>query len=346
MIEQTPEAIFIGATFKKEISMRSTVALIVIVVVTGAAVLACSGFSARNRGSNVETKSSTTPSSTGLSQNNSATDEKLAERLRSMIEAAGGDVGLTVIHVESGRTVSIHGDIQLPLYSVFKLPLAVAVLKDVEEKRLQLDHKVVTSPTEIVPGSQENTDLWRKPIERTVAELLELSISRSDNTSADKLLKLVGGPEAVTNRMRSLGFPNFMIHSSVSEYVKDRSKVNTGTASELGRLLVELQQGHVLQKPQLSVLLGFMERATTGNHRLRGLLPAGTLVADKTGTGEAGVATNDVGLITLPNGGGHLAIAVLIKASKLAPTEQEKLIAELARVSYEAHLSTGESATQ
>ena len=325
--------------------MRSKAALIAIVVVAFAGALACVGCSSRDRQGNVETKSSTTPSApTGLPQKNSNADGKLTERLRSMTEAAGGDVGLTLTHVESGRTVNIHGDMQLPLYSVFKLPLAVAVLKDVEEKKLQLDSKVFTTPTEIVPGSKENTDLWRIPVERTVAELLELSISRSDNTSTDKLLKLVGGPEAVTNRMRSLGFPNFMIHSSVSEYVKDRSKVNTGTASELGRLLVELQQGHVLQTPQLSVLLGFMERATTGDRRLRGLLPAGTLVADKTGTGEAGVATNDVGLITLPKGGGHLAIAVLIKESKLAATEQEKLIAELARVSYEAHLSTAGSA--
>ena len=327
--------------------MRSRAALIAIVVVASAAALACGGVSSRNREGNVETKSSTTPSTpSDLPQRNSDADEKLAKRLRSMSEAAGGTVGLTVIHVESGRAVNIHGDMQLPLYSVFKLPLAVAVLKDVEEKRLQLDRKVVTTPTEIVPGSQENTALWRKPVERTVAELLELCISRSDNTSADELLKLVGGPEAVTKRMRSLGFPNFVIHSSVSEYVKDRSKVNTGTASELGRLLVELQKGGVLQTPELSVLLGFMERATTGDRRLRGLLPAGTLVADKTGTGEAGVATNDVGLITLPKGGGHLAIAVLIKESKLTPTEQEKLIAELARVSYEAHLSPVGSTTQ
>jgi beta-lactamase class A len=82
-----------------------------------------------------------------------------------------------------------------------------------------------------------------------------------------------------------------------------------------------------------------MERATTGAKRLRGDLPAGTQVADKTGTGEAGAVTNDVGIITLPGGRGHLAMAVLLSGSKLSAEEQEKLIAQLARAAYDAHVS-------
>ncbi|MGI9166302.1 MAG: serine hydrolase [Pyrinomonadaceae bacterium] len=183
----------------------------------------------------------------GQRQSIARADEELTERLRTVSAAAGGAVGITVSHIETGRTVAIHGAKQLPLYSVFKLPLAVAVLKDVEENRLRLDKKVLTTPAEVVPGWQGNTDLWREPVERTVAELLELSIMRSDNTSTDKLLQLVGGPMAVTKRMRSLGFRNFDIHSSVREYVTDRQKINAGTASDLAHLLVELHKGHILE---------------------------------------------------------------------------------------------------
>lgn len=93
----------------------------------------------------------------------------------------------------------------------------------------------------------------------------------------------------------------------------------------------------MLQPPQTALLLGMMERATTGERRLRGSLPAGTRVADKTGTGEN--ATNDVGLITLPGGRGHLAMAVLITGSKLPAEEEERLIAELARAAYDAHVA-------
>jgi beta-lactamase class A len=248
-----------------------------------------------------------------------------------------------VTHVETGKTVAINGATPFPLYSVFKLPLAITVLQDIEQNRLQLDKKIHITPADLAPGSQANSDLWGKPVERTVAELLELSLGRSDNTSSDKLLQLVGGPAVVTQRMRQLGFQQLDIRSSVREFTSPHGRQNLGSADDLVRLLAQLQLGQVLRQPQLSLLLGFMERATTGIHRLRGDLPSGTPVANKTGTGGGGSATNDVGLITLPGGRGHLAIAVLLTGSKLPVEAQEKLIAELARAAYNAHLSTAAS---
>jgi beta-lactamase class A len=140
--------------------------------------------------------------------------------------------------------------------------------------------------------------------------------------------------------MRQLGFEQLDIRSSVREFSALHGKQNMGTAEDLARLLVQLQLGNVLRNPQLEVLLGFMERATTGKNRLRGGLPSGTPVADKTGTGGGGSATNDVGLITLPGDRGHLAMAVLLTGSKLPVEKQEKLVAELARAAYDAYLST------
>jgi beta-lactamase class A len=266
-------------------------------------------------------------------------EAELFERIRALCAGADGEVGVAVTHVETGRGASIQGAKPLPLYSVFKLPLAVTVLKDVEENRLRLDQKVRVTPEEAAPGWKGNSDLWRKPSERTVAELLEFSLVRSDNTSSDKLLQLIGGPAVVTERMRSLGIQNIDIHSSTREFAEHRENPNTGTASDLAQLLARLQQGEVLQPPQLTLLLGLMGRATTGEKRLRGDLPSGTPVADKTGTGEPGSSTNDVGLITLPDGKGHLAMAVLISGSKASAEAQEKLIAQLARAAYDALVS-------
>jgi beta-lactamase class A len=274
-------------------------------------------------------------------------DAQLSERLKTLCGRTSGDFGVAVIHVETGRTALIEGAKQLPLYSVFKLPLAVAVLKDVEEKKLLLDRKVRVTPEDVAPGSQFNTDLWRKPIEKTVAELLELSIVRSDNTSSDKLLQLIGGPAAVTQRMCSLGFANINIQYTVREFAARRDRPNTGTASDLAHLLAQLQKGEVLQQPQLTLLLGFMTRAMTGGERrLRADLPPGTPVADKTGTGEPGTSTNDVGLITLPEERGHLAIAVLLSGSKLSVEAQEKIISQLARAAYDSYVSSPAARTE
>ena len=270
-------------------------------------------------------------------------EQELEQRLKTMAGSAQGTVGLSVVHIESGRTISINGNSQLPLYSVFKLPLAIAVLKEVEENRLRLNQNVHVVPAEIVPGTPGNTALWLKPVDVTIERLIEYSISRSDNTSTDKLVQLAGGALKVTERMRSLGFQNLDIHQTTGEYVKTRRNPNTGSAEDLTKLLVQLHQGKILQPDHQNLLIGFMERATTGLKRLRGDLPKGTLVADKTGSGEQDATTrtakttNDVGIITLPSGRGHLAIAVLVSGSKLPDAAQEKLIAEVARVAYDAY---------
>ena len=270
-------------------------------------------------------------------------EQELEQRLKSISDGAQGTVGLSVIHVETGRTISINGNSQLPLYSVFKLPLAIAVLKDVEENRLRLDQKVHVIPAEIVPGTPGNTALWLKPIDVTIEQLIDYSIARSDNTSSEKLVQLAGGALKVTERMRSLGFQNLDIHSTTGEYVKTRKNPNTGSADDLAKLLVQLHQGKILQPAHQNLLIGFMQRATTGLKRLRADLPKGTLVADKTGSGEPDAttrtakATNDVGIITLPSGRGHLAIAVLVRGSKLPDAAQEKLIAEVGRAAYDAY---------
>jgi beta-lactamase class A len=265
-------------------------------------------------------------------------DPELTKQLRSLCEGVAGDIGVAVIHVESGRTVEFEGARKLPLYSVFKLPLAVTVLKKVEAGRLQLDKKIEVTPADVAPGSKFNTDLWRTAQEKTVAELLEFAIVRSDNTSADKLLPLVGGPATVTQQMRTLGLSNIDISVTTREFLAHRDKPNLGTATDLARLLTQLQRGDLLQPTHLALLLGYMKRSRTGGERrLRAALPAGTQVADKTGAGE--FTTNDVGLVTLPDNKGHLAIAVLINGSKLPIDKQEKTIADIARAAYDSFVA-------
>lgn len=269
------------------------------------------------------------------------TNADLTNNLKTIIDRAGGQSAVTVIHVETGSSASVNGFTKLPLYSVFKLPLAVAVLKDVEERRLQIDQKVHVTPADIVPGAPANTAMWRKPVDRTIAQLIDVSIALSDNTSTDKLLHLAGGPETVTRRLQTLGFNEIQIRTTIRDFAATFQNPNTGSADDLAKLLVRLQKGELLQPSQKDLLIGFMRVAKTGMLRIRGNLPAGTVVGDKTGSGEinkttgAPTATNDVGLVTLPDGS-HLAIAVLLSDSRLTAAEQEKVIADLARAAYDA----------
>jgi beta-lactamase class A len=91
-----------------------------------------------------------------------------------------------------------------------------------------------------------------------------------------------------------------------------------------------------LSPESTDLLLDIMKRCRTGEGRLKGILPGGTEVAHKTGT--IGRTLNDVGIITLPNGAGHVIVAAFVKASSRPESERERAIAEAARAAHDYFL--------
>jgi beta-lactamase class A len=267
--------------------------------------------------------------------------DPLEARLGELASKAGGKVGISVIHVESGRSVTVGAQQWLPLQSVFKLPLAIAVLRDVQGGQVSLDQMLTVRAEDRAPGVAMNEKKWEQ-VPRTVSvrQLLEYSLVDSDNTSSDKLLDLIGGPAALTGRMQSLGFQGIAVRAPTKAMGPSGELPNEGMAEALARLLAALERGEILEASQRALLWDIMGRAQTGERRIRAGVPAGTQVLDKTGTGGNGSATNDVGLVTLPNDTGHLAIAVLIAASPLPARAQEDLIAEIARTAFNGFIGS------
>ena len=79
-----------------------------------------------------------------------------------------------------------------------------------------------------------------------------------------------------------------------------------------------------------------MERVSTGQGRLKGMLPAGTTVAHKTGT--IGGTTNDVGIVYLPENRGHVVTVVFVADSEVDIPTRERTIAQIARSVYDYFL--------
>jgi beta-lactamase class A len=113
----------------------------------------------------------------------------------------------------------------------------------------------------------------------------------------------------------------------------DADPRDQATPAEMLRLLCKIWVEDGVSRSARSILLHMMERSTTGLKRIRGRLPLGTIVADKTGA-LAGTV-NDVGFITLPNGKGHIAMVVFIKGSEAPFDTREAVIADIARLVYD-----------
>lgn len=260
-------------------------------------------------------------------------------RLGELAAQAGGQVGIVVLHVESGRSVSVGGERWLPLQSVYKLPLAVAVAKEVQAGRISWDQPLTVTEADRVPGALTNQDQWKElPRVARVRELLEYSLVKSDNIASEKLVTLIGGPAALVEQMRGLGFEERMARAGTAASESAEGLPHQAPALPIAQLLAGLQRGDVLPSAQREVLWEMMRRARTGERRIRAGVPVGTSVLEKTGTGRNGSVTNDVGLIALPGDAGHLALVVLLSDSPLPPGAQEDLIAEIARAAFTAFL--------
>ena len=116
---------------------------------------------------------------------------------------------------------------------------------------------------------------------------------------------------------------------------------NAATTDALVDLLAALDRGYALNSSSRAWLQQTMAGTNTGSGRLKAGLPSGTRIEHKTGTGDTllgvNIATNDVGVITLPNGD-RFAIAVLIAGAHHEVPQCESVIAAMAKVSWDRFL--------
>jgi beta-lactamase class A len=261
-----------------------------------------------------------------------------AAALDELAAPARGTVGFFAKDLTTGRSFGRRENEPFPMQSVFKLPTAIEVLRQVDGKKLDLQRVVALEAADARGGP---STLIPVPSKRTVRELLEAMIVTSDNTATDKLLALVGGPAVVDARVRALGVDHVTIRYTerdLGAHEADNGD-NTATPAAIVALLAKVARHEVgLSTASAALLDDILLRVTTGAQRIKGGVPPGTPVAHKTGMSgtRAGKtdATNDVGLVTLPNGH-RIAIAVFVHASPADLATRERTIARLARAAYD-----------
>jgi beta-lactamase class A len=249
---------------------------------------------------------------------------------------AGGTVGFAALDLSSGQSLGWHERESFPMQSVFKLPIAIELLHQIDEKKLDLARVVTLGPADARGGP---TGTMTVPAKKSIRELLEAMLTTSDNVACDKLLSLVGGPAVVNARVRSLGVDHIAIRYTEQDLQSGKAD-NTATPAAMVALLAKIARQEVgLSAPSAALLEDLLLRVKTGQQRIKGELPPGTPVAHKTGMSDTRNgktdATNDVGLITLPNGH-RIAVAVFVHASPADIATRERAIARLARAAYDA----------
>ncbi len=266
----------------------------------------------------------------------------LLDQIKSIAKDAQGKVSVSVLTIEDRDSLSYYGDEHCVMQSVFKFPVALAILDRIDNNEFSLLHKIHITPKDMIKytWSPMRDSFPNGNINITFEDLLKYMVSQSDNIACDILLNHLGKPKLVERYIRKFAIEDFaMKYSEAGMHKKWENQFhNWCSPNAMVQLLDKFYQGKILSKTNTDFLYQTMIETNTGKNRIVKLLPKEIIVAHKTGSSDAknGVtaAINDVGIITLPNGK-HIALAVFVTDATAEYEVLEEVIARIAKVVFD-----------
>lgn len=283
-----------------------------------------------------------------------------------------GRTGIAIRRIDGDWSIARRGDEFFPQQSVSKTWVALAMLDAVDRGDVHLNDRVRITPDDLTLFHQPLASRVQNEgtVEMTVAELLNTAITGSDNTANDSLLRHIGGPDVVRRfidghqlgrirfgpgerllqshiagldwQQRYSVSRNFQVareqvplsirRMALDRYVADPE--DGASPQAIVDALARLARGELLSPASTRLMLDTMSRTTSGPQRLKAGVPAGWLVAHKTGTGQelAGTATgyNDIAILTAPDGTRY-AVAVMLATTTASIPQRMAMMQSISR---------------
>jgi beta-lactamase class A len=249
----------------------------------------------------------------------------------------GGRLGVAVLDTRTGERAGQRGEERFPMASTFKLLVAAAVLSRVERGEERLDRRVRYDRSDFVAWSPVAEAPANLRDGMTVASLVEAMMTISDNTATNLLLASIGGPAGLTAFLRGTGDAvtrSDRDEPAMSEGRPGDPRDTTSPAAFLATMRA-LTLGDVLSPASRERLVLQMKANQTGAPLLRARLPAGWIIADR--TGAAGHRTrNVVGLIWPARQAEPVFVTVFLTEGPEQSRARDAVLAEVGAALYAA----------
>lgn len=235
-------------------------------------------------------------------------------------------LGVWAKNIRTGRVIEHRADERFPMLSTFKTLLVAAILRDLPARTLQ--QRLTWEASDVVVNSPITSLTVRNGL--TVAQLAEATMTRSDNTAANELLQLIGGPAGVTSFARSLG-------DTVSRLDRWEPDLNSAIPGDprdttspraIARTYTKLVLGDALDRGDRDQLITWMLANQSTLTRFGVGVPAAWRLADKTGGGDY-ASRNDVGVTWAPDGA-PIVIAALTRSDDPTAAPLDAPLADIA----------------
>lgn len=250
------------------------------------------------------------------------------EKLAAMEKLNGGRLGVAALNTATGRRLEYRATERFAMCSTFKWILVAAILDRVDQGKESLACRVPYGKEDLLSYAPVTRQHLREGA-MTVEALCAAAIIHSDNTAANLLLQILGGPEALTAYVRSLG-------DTVTRLDRNEPTLNSNLPGDVRdttspKAMLETMHkvflGQALTPASRRRLEGYLLANATGGKRLRAGIPALWSVGDKTGSGMNG-ACNDVAIVW-PTGRPPILIAAYSSESSAETPVLEKVLAQI-----------------
>ena len=273
--------------------------------------------------------------------------QTLQEQVNAIVASHHAKIGIVIENADGSEQAHYHSGDFFPMQSVFKFPIALAVLDKVDKGELRFNQRIFLKKSDLRPNT------WSPLREKykngnvyvSLKEILRTTMKDSDNNGCDIMLKLAGGPGAVTAYLREKGIKDMTVATTERTMHGDWNiqAKNRATPEATNRLLKLFYEKKLLKPDTQAFLWAAMRDSMVSPERLRNGLPPKTPLIHKTGTSMAfykkqGNTVNDIGIVVLPDGK-PLFISVLVSHGKEPKAKTEKMIARLSKTAWE-HFSS------
>lgn len=249
-----------------------------------------------------------------------------------------GRIGDYALDTGSGAELGHRAQERFAMCSTFKVLAVAAILRRRQTDPGLLDRLIRYDQSHVV----ENSPITTKQVAdgMTVSALCDATITYSDNTAANELLTILGGPSAVTAFARTLGDGVTRLDRWEPELnvVPPGDQRDTSTPAAMAADLRALTLGDALDPAGRELLTGWLLANTTGGTRIRAGLPADWRVGDKTGAG-ARTEVNDLAIAWPPRRAALILSIYTVRTDPAAPPDH-KVLASAATIVARAFART------
>lgn len=274
-------------------------------------------------------------------KNSTQTNNNLRQDIASYLEDKNATVGISVL-TDSNTVLAYNDSLSLPMLSIYKFPIALKVLHQMEIHNTSPDTLFHLTPEDLKTNTYSPICMKHpnRDVKISVDSLLLYSIAFSDNNASDILLKYAGGAQSVEQYIHNIGINQMAIKTSEDEMHQNPKLIydNCATPLAIAKLFQIFINGNILSPTYKQYLYRILTTTSTGINKLQAGLPNNITFGHKTGSSwrtpdGLKYADHDAGFVILPNGK-HYYICVMVCNSMENDSTNAAIISTISKMVY------------